>query len=224
VGTGKEVLHLKGHEGPITALAFSGDGRRLVTVSHDTSGLVWDTSAAGDLTLPAVKLGQGELETLWGDLGLGDAAKAHQAMWTLAADPRQTVPLLGERLGKEVPHQDKARIDKLLAELDDDEYSVREHATQELMKAGKAVEKAVRDALKKSPSAEARRRLEVILEKLGPAALPPEVLRASRAVEVLEQIGTAEARKVLETLAKGKTDEALARDAKGALERLSKRP
>jgi WD40 repeat protein len=225
VGTGKEVLHLKGHEGLIAALAFSRDAGRLVTVSHDTTGLVWDTSAAArELKLPAVKLGPGELETLWGDLGLADAGKAQHALWTLAADPGQAVPLLGERLAKDSPAGEKANIDKLLAALDDDDFNVRENATQELIKAGKSVEKAVRQALTSPPSPEARRRLELILEKLGPAAMPPAVLRASRAVEVLEQVGTAEARKVLETLAKGPADAALTRDAKAALERLSKKP
>ena len=43
-------------------------------------------------------------------------------------------------------------------------------------------------------------------------------------MEVLEHIGDAEARQVLQTLAQGAPDAALTKDAKDSLERLAKRP
>jgi WD40 repeat protein/tRNA A-37 threonylcarbamoyl transferase component Bud32 len=42
--TGKELLVLRGHSGPITSVAFSPDGRRIVTSSRDQTARVWDTS------------------------------------------------------------------------------------------------------------------------------------------------------------------------------------
>jgi WD40 repeat protein len=41
--TGTLLFTLNGHHSPITALEFSPDGRNLVTVSYDHTGLVWST-------------------------------------------------------------------------------------------------------------------------------------------------------------------------------------
>jgi dipeptidyl aminopeptidase/acylaminoacyl peptidase len=44
VKTGKQIHRFDGHRGLITSLAFSPDGRRLVSTSGDTTALVWDVS------------------------------------------------------------------------------------------------------------------------------------------------------------------------------------
>jgi len=54
--TGQVAHTLKGHGGPITSLAFSSDGRRLISGSADTTALVWDvTSVAADPRRSAAK-------------------------------------------------------------------------------------------------------------------------------------------------------------------------
>ncbi len=55
----------------------------------------------------------------------------------------------------------------------------------------------------------------------GPAQ-GAEILRELRALEVLEQAGTDQARQVLEALAKGAPEAHLTQGAKAALERLAK--
>ena len=57
----------------------------------------------------------------------------------------------------------------------------------------------------------------------GPPRLSGEDLRALRAVEVLEKVGTPEARQVLEDLARGDPAAALTREARASLDRLGKR-
>jgi hypothetical protein len=57
---------------------------------------------------------------------------------------------------------------------------------------------------------------------IGPIA-PPEVLRTLRAVAVLERTGTPEARAVLERMAQRNSGAIETRDAKSALNRLSRR-
>jgi WD40 repeat protein len=44
VATGREVLTLKGHEGPVVAVDYSADGRHLVTGSDDHTARVWDAA------------------------------------------------------------------------------------------------------------------------------------------------------------------------------------
>ena len=70
----------------------------------------------------------------------------------------------------------------------------------ELEKMGLAVEPALREALRKKPSLEIRRRIEAVLEKLagGPR------LRFLRALEVVEHIATPEAGQLLESLCQGR--------------------
>ncbi len=66
-----------------------------------------------------------------------------------------------------------------------------------------------------------RRRIEALMEKLR-AVTRPEALRALRAVAVLEDIATPEARQLLETLAKGAPEARLTQEAKASLTRLAK--
>jgi hypothetical protein len=69
---------------------------------------------------------------------------------------------------KEDPKDQAPRIDRLIAQLDDDDFQVRQTATEELKKIGLPAEAAVRRALAGSPSAEARQRLKDILATIAP--------------------------------------------------------
>jgi hypothetical protein len=74
--------------------------------------------------------------------------------------------------------------------------------------------------------AEVRRRLEAIVEKLrgGWKDPSPDRRRTLRVVETLEQAGTPEAGKELQTLAGGVAEARLTQEAKRALARLARRP
>jgi WD40 repeat protein len=225
LGTGTERHRLGGHHGPIRALAFSADGRRLVSGSLDTTSLVWDLAR-----LPAPGRAQGRglspqgWPALWDELASAEAARAWFARQALAAAPRRAVRLLGERL-RPVGPGEVPEVGRLLKELDHDDFGVREAAQARLAKAGAVIEPALQDALLHGePSAEVRHRLTGLLRSLHREAPPPEVLRASRAVEMLEYLGTPEAREVLETLARGAPRARLTWEARASLERLARRP
>ena len=98
--------------------------------------------------------------------------------------------------------------------------SVREKAAGELERWGERAVPALRRALVGGPSPEARRQIERLLGRLDGPVTAPEALRAVRAVEVLEQAGTPEARRVLEALAGGAPEARLTREAKASLGRL----
>src|SRR5262249_13284835 len=149
------------------------------------------------------------------------APKAYQAVRTLVA-AGQSVPFLQERL-QQGGQLDEKKLAKLIAELDHDQFAVREKATQELEQLGGLAEDALRKALAGRISVEVRRRIEGILEKTaGPATQTPDWLRVVRSLEVLENAGTAEAKQALTKLAEGSAGPQLAREAKAALKRLEK--
>src|SRR5262249_9362645 len=114
------------------------------------------------------------------------------------------------------------RIRSLLADLDSETFLRREVASKGLAELGAGAESAIRLGLADDPSAEARKRLEGLVPKMrgGPS---PEVLRGLRAVEVLERIGTPEARHALEVMAGEAAGGWLMREARASLERLGKR-
>ena len=178
--SGQRRRLLKGEQGFIDALAFSPDGRRLYTGGHDGTVLAWDLT--GRDGTPGADLDDKVLGRLWDDLG-GDAARAYQAVWTLAGSPRRSVPFLKARLRQ--PPLTPERIAGWIADLDADDFDTREPALAELRSVDEAAEPALRVARMGQPSPEARRRLDELLEwvrKVGTSLHPADV-RVVRAIE-----------------------------------------
>jgi hypothetical protein len=221
VATGRELLTHKGPAAYCWRLAFSPDGKRLAAGYEDGTALIWDTTPrvprAG---VPARGLGDRELGQSWTDLG-GEARKAHAAGWALVSGPGPAVALLEKRL-EPAKVIDRERIRKLIADLGSPEFKVRESASGELRKIADQAEPLLRAALREDPSPEQRRRIEQVLPAPWPVR-SRELLRSVRAVWVLEQVGTPEARKTLRRLAAGAPGARLTREAKAALRRLERR-
>jgi WD40 repeat protein len=216
--TGRELRSLGGHDGPVTALAFASGGR-LLSVSADGTALIWDTSRLK----PAAKERPGQIaETAWSELAAVDAAKAFETMTRLSESPTAAVSLLRERL-RPVDAVEARHLDQLIVQLDDDDFDKREQASRELEKLGVRVEGALRKAIKTASSAEVVRRAGDLLKKVEEGAVSGERLREMRALEVLEGIGTPEAKKLLDELAKGAAEAALTQEAKASLNRLTTR-
>ncbi len=214
--TGREMAEFTGHRGAVNAVVFSPDGRQLLSGGADTSVLVWDVAGVPRQVRPdAVTFRKDELDDYWSRLG-GNGPDALLAIQYLARAPAQTVPLLQSR----VRPVDAARIERLLKDLDSDEFEARERATDELATLGQAAGRTLNEAFKQKISAEKRQRLKELLAKLESNEPAPEVLRAVRAVEVLEMIGSPEARKVVAALAAGAKDFELTVQAKAALGRM----
>ena len=96
-------------------------------------------------------------------------------------------------------------------------------ATRELERQDGRAETAMRRYLANPPSAEARRRAEGVLARLHGPITDTEMLRALRAVEALEHMGTREAKQLLQEMARGAPEARLTQEVKGSLERLAKR-
>jgi WD40 repeat protein len=201
-------------------LAFSPDGTTLASGLADGTVLIWDLKAAlekraaGLAPLPADKL-----DSLWADLADRDGVRAYRALATLARDPRQSVPFLAKQLAVA---DVAARVKELLGELDNNSYSVRQQASEELEHLGERARGHLVRALAQHPTAEQRRRIEGVLEKLGAPLSSADGIRLRRAVEALERMGTPAARELLGKLADAPAGDALALEAQRTLRRLKR--
>jgi hypothetical protein len=224
VATGKELfcikrpgdLHAYGEFSFVNSLAFLPDGKALATGMMDSTVLVWDLSAIAKEAAP--DLDAKTLATLWSELS-EEAPKAYQAIWTLGDSPKKALPFLKERL-KPVEQVDPKQIQRLLADLDSDQFATREDAAKQLTKLGERIHPALRKVLEGQPSEEVRTRLKAILEE--PAVPSGETLRTLRAIQVLERIGTDDAREVLKKLATGAEAARETQEAKDTLARLTR--
>jgi hypothetical protein len=196
---------------------LSGDGRRLVSGLADSTLLVWEVAAA-----PPGKLSAEDTRRAWDDLGCPDARRAYQARGALAATPTEAVSFLKEHL-QPAKAADPQRLRRLLADLDSEQFAVREKAQEELARLGDLAEPSLRRALEGQPSLEVRRRVQALLDRLRGPVTQPKLLQLLRGVAVLEDAGTPEARRLLEELAGGAAEARLTREAKGALRRLDLR-
>jgi hypothetical protein len=101
--------------------------------------------------------------------------------------------------------------------------TTREAAAKRLIGAGADAVEQAEQALKDSPPLEQKRRLEPILTAIRKSPVPAERLVTTRALVVLEQIGTPEARKLLEEWAKAGPEKRLASEAQEVVTRLANR-
>ncbi|MGH7223037.1 MAG: hypothetical protein ACRELF_07405, partial [Gemmataceae bacterium] len=194
---GKQLAQWQGNQGAVRALTFSRDSHLLASGGANGTILIWKVPK--DETLPAVLKAE-KAVSLWQTLGDHDAASANRALAALTAAPAQTLPLFKERLRPLGKPLDRKRLARLIAELDDDAFKVRERATRELALVGPDAADALRQAMFKDPSAEVKKRIEDLLSRLKTGG-DSERLRFLRAVEVLERIGTPQARELLRELA-----------------------
>jgi WD40 repeat protein len=206
------------HRGRITGLAFSPDGRRLVTGGDDGTALLWDVTQPARLAA-GESLGRSSLEQLWGALAAEDPSRAYEAVWALAAAPAEAVPYVGARLPPAQAAAD-ADVRRLLRELDDERFLVRERATRQLGQLGESAEPLLREHAAARPSPEAMQRIEVLLDALTQQGTDSEMLRCIRTVEVLERAATPAAQDVLRRIAGGAFGAGLKARAEASLRRL----
>jgi hypothetical protein len=220
VATGTVLCEAHGHRGQVNTVAFTADGKWLASAGVDTTTLIWDVARIREERREGRPP---ELRALWQDLAAEDAGKAFEAAVGLSATPAETVALLKDKLRPAAP-ADAQQIARLIGDLEGKQFGARQKAMQELEKLGHAAEPALRKALADGPMLELRQRIEQLLQKLEGPITSPELLRNLRALEVLEQLGTAEARGLLEALAKGAPGHRMTEEARAALRRLAGRP
>jgi WD40 repeat protein len=221
LATGNMVHQFLGERSKFNSVFFSPEGQAFAVSSDDDAVFLaqFPDLLKSDGKEPA-KLNRFERERLWHNLAAAVPGDVRQAIWALVRDQRDSVSFLHDRL-KKLPGPPVERIPQFLRDLDDNRFAVRERASAELETLGNSAEPALLAALENKPSPEVRHRVNRLLQRQEGGTRTPDALRMLRGVEVLEQIGSVESGKALESLSREAANEWLKREAKASLDRLS---
>ena len=118
---------------------------------------------------------------------------------------------------------DERGVSQLVTELDSKDFKARQKAREALEQLEDLAAPVLRRMLAGELSAESRRSVNEILGKTDGPVTTPTRLQSLRAIEALEQIGTLDAKKVLQTLSQGAPQARLTQEAQASLVRLAKR-
>ncbi len=175
--TGKERRQLTGHRGEVNSLAFAGAGRMLVSGGADTTALVWDLMALGRCAAGAAHRDDARRM-----LGRSGQRQCRPRLHRLTPPGRRAGPavrLLAQHLPPTAAPAPE-RVARLLADLDSDDFAVRDAADRQLAALGDTVLVALRATFAKPASLELRLRVERLTARLE---IPQgEALRSLRAV------------------------------------------
>lgn len=223
IATGRKIDELSGHTGTIWSLAFSPDAKTLASGEQGNTILTWDLLMSINQGLDSpLNLDQTILEKAWVQLAEQDAAVAFRVLATLASKPEQSLAFLKARLHSvQTPKPEKIR--ELIKHLDHEDFETRDKAYKQLEDLESQAEQLLRQALAASPSSEARKRIESLLESLAEETLSPAALRQVRLHYLLEYIASAPAIELLSVIASGSPSARLTIDSRAAIKRMKNR-
>lgn len=219
VTTGQVRRGFKGHTDQVVSVTFSPDGKILATGSHDSTTLLWDMNRPAGPDPAVGKSVAQRVRHHWNNLAKREAACAYDSVLFLSEMPGESVPFLAGRL-KMAAAAPRGRIAQLIADLDDDSFRVRAEASAKLAALGGLARSALTEALGSKPSLEARLRMKRLVARIDAEWRSDEQVRELRCVDVLERIGSREARRLLEKLSAGAPEAPLTSEAKASLARL----
>jgi WD40 repeat protein len=218
--TGRERGHFLGHRGEARGLAICADGRFVVSGGTDTSALVWDATRPRTHGSAFRREPPADAAARFRDLAGDDAEEAYTAMWALINSPENAVAFIEKEANLfAATHVQKIR--GWIKDLDSNKYAERDRAFQELGLILDEAEPHLKKALEKTPSAEVRRRINLLLQSRS-AGLTGKELQKYRVIEMLERIASPGATALLKRFA-ASPDSRLTREAKASLARLQRR-
>ncbi len=212
-------------EGAIATTRAVGEEAGRVTAALREGGLTRALNETGGPIVPVqpntTNLTEEQMQAQFKELTDKDAARGVQACAVLYGS-KNVVKFLEKNLTVEkyrLPQAGADMVAKLIANLDSDDFGIREKAEADLAKLGPAVSAALEKAIKQSKSAEQMMRLQRLLEA---SKNPAHLTQAKRGLEVLVALRTDEAKELLRKLSRGKAEEWLTQMARAALDRAAK--
>jgi WD40 repeat protein len=208
--------------GGTTRLCMFPNGTLAASAGAEEAVTVWDLTFGTGGTTPKADQLQQALNTLMSP----DAATGYPALKVFSAAGDRGAKYLADALKETVANEKK--IKGWIEDLGSTTFSIRETASKELLAQGNRALPAINIAIN-SDDSEIRDRARELMGKFNakglyppaPGVMTDDVLRLFRAVQALEEIGTADARTVLEGIAT--TGGRPAEEARAALARLKKK-
>ena len=184
--------------------------------------LLWDLRSFRHPDETAAHFNNDDLETLWTDLGQSDASLAFRAIRGLLHTPASTAKLLESHL-QPLRRARPEQVAEWIYGLNSKSFKMREDAALNLSIQLEVAEPLIKQALPNQFSPQSRRQLEQIIKAGEQGDLSPLQMQRLRAIEVLEEIASPEARRILATIAGGDRGFRLTSEASAACDRLNQR-
>jgi hypothetical protein len=218
LASGKERRSFTGHRGAGRVATFSSDATWLASGGDDSSIVLWDLRDRlnRSKTTPA----DTELAAAWSAIRSDDPLRAERAVNELVAGNERSVALIRSKMAV-VTIADGQLVALLVAQLSNAQFERRADACTRLAALGESAVPGLRQALLDPLSLDSRRRIERLIERLAAETKSPggERLRAIRALEVIEQIHSSQARAFVFALSNGMEESWLTQEAKAVLGR-----
>ncbi len=201
---------------------FSPDGKTLATGHTDGTITIWKLPKLPGLPI----LKPEEFEKFWEAFGSDAPPDSRNRIHRLIQDPETAMKLLTSKFV--APPLKPITIDLATAirKFDSPAFLDRQRAVKQVKELGPRALPALQDAIRTTESVEVRARAEELIEqmKAGPRiySTSPD-LRAVRAIEVLEHIGTQDAKKLLGGWTQYVTNPRIAQEATTAIQRIESR-
>ncbi len=200
------------------AVAFSPSGLTVAYVSVEAPVMLWDVWGTRTENYPPAVA-----ETVtgaWFRMADENGTVAFAAMKQVAWSPAEFVNYAKARLSPVVA-ADPKKVPGLIDDLGSPVVAVRDAASSTLQAAGDTVVPALRTALAAAESTEKRQRLDRLLKESDDTS--PTQFRIVRAIELLERLGSPDAKKLLAVLAAGAPGSRTTKEAKASLARLDRK-
>lgn len=221
VATGSDAGRTTMHDGAVMVLA-GGPERMLVSGATDRTAGVWSLADLNRSTLPAPPFTKADLDAAWESLASPDAHAAYGALGLVERNAAEVLPVVTSRVERQLLPVPEADLERLLTELNDVDYLVRERATAALAQAGEVLRPQLERLLVETDSPEVRARLRLLLARSDRSSrfTTGDLLRLRRLIGKAESLAGDDARSLLTLIADDFPDEAVANEARDALERL----
>lgn len=222
VATGRLMSRICHCSGRTSDALFLRNGEGLIATCVDGTVRVW-LRRESEKGFSGTSVADALSERDWDEIAQEEPGSGYAAIRRILASGDEGTRFIGEHL-KGIELQGEGKVQRLVEDLGDDRYEVREAAMQKLEGMGVSVEKELKRALAEVTVLEIEWRLRRILAGIDRTRRPPilsgEMLRVDRSIAVLEWQGSSKAIEILRGLVATDSHPVVARMAGAALSRL----
>lgn len=220
VAQGETLATLRGHIDRVTSVAFSPDSRHILSAATDGTALVWSLDAFLPPERTPNPLGPKDLVLLWEDLASDDSPRAYRAIERMTRHPEPTLEFVSHQLEPLLGPRGEIDLHQLVRQLNDDDFLVRERATELLLRLRNRAEELLQHHVAAADlSPEQLDRIQRILNEEPISDVEgPDLRRLMRVVHLLQTLGTDDAKDLLTWMAQDVPSDRVTDEAEVALE------